>query len=178
MITYEPKVTYLSTDRIFTSKEFIERNNLKLKSVDEICEIYKELGKDDFLGFSFDVFAKFVPFEKAKYNFEDDFINKVESGLEKWTFINTIEEASQDFLDYMNFAWGKAEDKRGISASRSIEKLSMFLRIMGREDLAELIDDDDLYNPYGAPALIAVCDKMGIQVPDSLREFAKVKCEE
>ena len=40
----------------------------------------------------------------------------------------------------------------------------------------ETVDDDNNYNPYGAPALIACCDELDITVPDSLKEFAKHKC--
>jgi hypothetical protein len=40
----------------------------------------------------------------------------------------------------------------------------------------DMITNDDLYNPYGSPALIAVCNELGIKVPDELIEFSNNKC--
>jgi hypothetical protein len=47
---------------------------------------------------------------------------------------------------------------------------------MGRDDLRQILDNEDLYNPYGSPALIKVCEEMGITVPISFIEFSKIKC--
>lgn len=76
----------------------------------------------------------------------------------------------------MVFGWMKDTDQRGISASRTIDKLSAWLWLMGRNDLAETLNDSSLYNPYGAPALVKVCDEMGIEVPEGVREFSKHPC--
>ena len=53
-------------------------------------------------------------------------------------------------------------------------KLAERLWGLGREDLTELLNDDDLYNPYGAPALIACCERLGIGVPGHVVAFARV----
>lgn len=172
----EPK-TYLSQPRVLATKEFIESNSLSIRPHDEIVEKYKDVkAEESFFDFRPEVLIQFLTFESAKPFFKPEYVAEVEAGTKEWTYVDTIEEAAQDFLDYMNFAWGKAEDERGISASRSIQKLSMWLWIMGREDLADIIHKDSLYNPYGAPALIEVCRLMGIEVPESLVEFSKHKC--
>lgn len=53
---------------------------------------------------------------------------------------------------YLAFAIGKAVDHRGISASRSIEKLAEWLWVLGDEKLAALFEAADYY-PYGGPQL-------------------------
>lgn len=89
----------------------------------------------------------------------------------------TLEYSVVSFLSYMKYAWGMAESRHSLSANRSIAKLGAWLFAFGRDDLYALIHDDTLYNPYGAPALIAVCDNLGISVPVSLIEFSKQKTE-
>lgn len=169
--------TPLSQERILATDEFINRNNLRLKSQEEFAKKFSELqAKESFIDFRPEVLMDYLNFENARPFLKEEYIHKVEKGEEEWEMITTIEECAQDFLDYMNFAWGKAEDQRGISAGRSIQKLGMWLWIMNREDLQTLIEKDELYNPYGAPALIEVCTEMGITIPESLVEFAEQKC--
>lgn len=169
----EPK-TFLSQERILVTDEFIERNKLSLIPSKQVKARYESVGKEDFFGWAGEVLLDYISFEDAKEYFKSDYVEEVKSGATKHTTVTDINEAAQDFLDYMNFAWGKAQDERGISAGRSIMKLREWLFVMNRPDLAEEIDREDLYPPYGAPALISICEKMGIQVPDSLRRFAGV----
>ena len=158
-------------------QEFIKKNNLKLRTQEELKEKFDELRNSTHLfSFQIDVLIFYLTFEDTKIYLKEEFLKEIEAGTKQWLQITTIERCIQDFLDYMEFAFGKAENQRGLSACRSIDKLSIWLWIMNREDLYSIITNEDLYNPYGAPALIEVCDKMDIKVPDSLREFAKVKC--
>lgn len=169
--------TYLSQERIIGSLDFIQKHNLRLRTQDEISKKYKEVTDEEcFFEFRKEVLLDYLSFENAKPYLNKSYVEEVESGKKVWDIITNIEETLQDFLDYMNFAWGKAEDERGISATRSVQKLEMWLWLLGREDLAKIIRDDSLYNPYGAPALIAVCNKLDIKVPKSLIEFSKNKC--
>jgi hypothetical protein len=88
----------------------------------------------------------FLSFENAKPHLKEDYVKEVEAGTKQWEQHTTVEKAAEEFLDYMKFAWGKAEDERGISASRSVQKLGMWLWIMNRDDLRRVIEDDDLYD--------------------------------
>ena len=125
--------------------------------------------EDDFLGFSKDVAIYFVSFEEAKPLLKPEYVEKVVSGEKEFSPpITDVMEAAQDFLDYMVFAWMKAMDERGISASRSITKLASWMRILNRPDIAAILDDDDLYDPYGRPALRKACVELGITYPDYL----------
>lgn len=171
--------TPLSRERIFATEDFISRNRLSLKSQEEIIQKLHQIQEtQSFMDFRPEVLIDFLSMENAKPFLNQDYVKKLESGEEQYgDVVTTIEECAQDFLDYMNFAWGKAEDERGISASRSIQKLGIWLWLMNRDDLRIIIEDDALYNPYGAPALIEVCSQMGIEVPKSLVKFSKTKCE-
>ncbi len=159
-------------------QQLIEKNNLKLKSQEEIFAKFEELknsASNSLFDFRREVLMSYLTFEAVKSNLTEDYIEEIEAGTKVWEPLTTIDSCVKDFLSYMGFAWGKSEDERGLSASRSIQKLSMWLWLMNRDDLQVIIEDDSLYNPYGAPALIEVCDKMGIEVPKSLREFANHK---
>ena len=135
-------------DRPIATPEFIQRNNLKLvRSQDEITEKIKGSSK-----YLFDFSSEFIV----------DYLSDETP---------TIEETAQDFLDYLNFGWTKALDQRGLSASRTVNKLGAWLWLMGRDDLAALINDDRFYCPYGMPALIMVAEKMGLTVPEECRTF-------
>ena len=170
---YEMKCAAGCEPRIIITDKFIEDNKLKI-DLSVVSEVMSN--KDDFFGFAKSVAINYIPIEDAKQYFNEEFLQKIEKGEAEHTQITDIKEAAQDFLDYMVFAWMKSEDQRGISASRSIEKLSAWLKLMSRNDLSVSIRQDALYNPYGAPALIEVCDKLGIKVPHSLIEFSKTKC--
>ncbi len=155
---------------------FVTKNNLRLRSHEELVAKFIELqSMETMLDFKSEVLVNYLTFEDAKPYLSEEFRKEIESGSGQWQQITSIEKCVAEFLNYMEFAWGKAQDRRGISASRNIDKLGMWLWIMNREDLQEILDDDDLYNPYGAPALVEVCNQLGIEVPSSLIEFAKNK---
>lgn len=163
---YVNKCLEADDGRINVTSEFIERNKLKIdKNV--AFNIVKE--QEDMFGFDIDVALDYLTFAKAKQFLNKEYVEKINKGEEKWNQIIDINEATQDFLDYMVFAWMKARDERGLSASRSITKLSVWLKILSRPDLAELISRDDLYPQYGKPALRKVCEEMGIDCPNDIR---------
>ncbi len=162
--------------RILITDEFIKRNRLGLcRTPDQIVEKCK---LDD--GYSWipalkDVLVNYLPTHDASQFFNESYAKELESGESSWSVITQTEEAAQDFLDYMVFAWSKALDERGLSAGRSIIKLSSWMWLLGRDDIEATLQDETLYAPYGAPALIKACEELGIEVPDDLREFAKAK---
>lgn len=162
--------------RILATPEFIERNKLALPDQDAIAARVEEVQKNDMFGFRTEILMEHLGFDKAvQFLNEEARATYGPNGPEPWHHISDITEVAQDFLDYMVFAWMKAEDERGLSASRSVMKLGEWLWLLGRGDLTERINDEALYNPYGAPALIVVCRELGIEPPADLVEFAKHK---
>lgn len=158
-------------------KEFITTNNLQLNRTEVELEAKLKEESKGFMPFGMDPLFGIIPLKLAKPYLKEEAYNKYESGEDTWETL-TFEQVVKEFLEYMAFAWGKAFDKRGLSASRSIIKLSAWLWLLGRDDLVQIIDDDDRYNPYGAPALIDVCTELNIKVPDYLIEFSKNKVSE
>ena len=59
-------------------------------------------------------------------------------------------------LDYMSFAWEKANDERGLSAIRSMEHYQAWIWLIG-DDMGDLCEYDD----YGKNNLIKICKKYG-----------------
>lgn len=167
----ELKTLIDESERIAVTDEFIEKNKLKLNKTSEEI-VGKMNSNEDILDFGKDVLIDYLDYEHVKPYLKEE---KVEELKNSWKPITDLRVCAQDFLDYMVFAWGKAEDERGISSSRSISKLSAWMWLLGRDDLRRLLEDEDLYNPYGAPALIKCCEELGIEVPNSLRDFAKNK---
>ena len=147
-MSYEMKVYEGDEPRIDVTDEFISNNNL--------------------FGFGTSTAIDFLPLEGYRKFYKEEYLAKVDSGEEKHEHISDVKEAAQDFLDYMVFAWMKATDERGISASRSIRKLEVWMKILGRPDVAQVLDDDSFYDPYGRPALKEACKLLNITYPDYL----------
>lgn len=171
----KPNKTYgTQWPRIEATAEFITKHSLVIRPAGQVSIRLEKIGKEDAFGFASEVLIQFVTLDGAVPVLNEEAKAKYKAAPELWKVTDT-EEAVQDFLDYMMFAWGKAMDERGLSAARSISKLSAWLWVLGREDLSDLLERGDLYNPYGAPALIAVCEKLDITVPKELRTFAAKK---
>lgn len=78
---------------------------------------------------------------------------------EEWEPASQDREAIlKEMLDYMPFAWEKANDCRGISAGRSMDHYTAWVWMLGDDDkLGELRD----YQFYGKTNLIKICVRYG-----------------
>ena len=170
---YKIKVMHLDFNRINVVDNFIKSNKLTLtRTPEEILN--KIINLNNVFRFEKEVLINYLPYENAKEIYTKEYNLKITNKkLEKSLLITDIKEAVQDFLDYMVFAWGKAIDERGLSASRSIKKLSAWLWLLGRDDLADLIQQNYLYDPYGMPALIKICEALNIEIPAQCYDFIK-----
>jgi len=112
---------------------------------------------DDVLGFMFEAAIAWLTFEECKPWL------KPEAKADGWPIPlewsrNTV---LAEMKDYMRFAWGKALDHRGISASRSVQKFTTWLRMLGEESCISGVP----YENYGAPILMAISKKFRFYVP-------------
>lgn len=155
-MTYEMKCLPGDEPRIEVTQEFVKKNNFKIDK--RAAERIMKLKTGDNFGFKSEVACLFLPFKKVKQFLRDDYVAEIENGEVEFHQITDVMEAVQDFLDYMVFAWMKADEGRGISASRSIDKLSAWMMILSRPDIAKILQDDSLFNPYGKPALRKACE--------------------
>lgn len=128
-----------------------------IRSEQEILNYYnKEDGVTEFRG---DV-LQYLPFEKIKQFLKEEYVKEVEEGKEQ--YLQKTDPLLQA-REYVEFAWGKANNRRGLSARRSVSHfINWFWLIDGDfyQKLREL--EDEAYLPYGKPILVIVSEKLGI----------------
>jgi len=116
----------------------------------------------DLFGFERGDLIAVLPYSSAKEFF------KSEIRADDWTpDARDREGVLKTMREYMDFAWGKALDHRGISASRSVSHLHAWVWLLGDEDYAAIPWAH--YAQYGAPVLKAVTERFGFAMPDSDR---------
>ena len=69
--------------------------------------------------------------------------------------------------EYYGFAIGKILDHRGISAGRSVEKLTEYAWLLGRDDVVEAMEEAG-YVQYGAPKVMTFGKLLGFQPPTNM----------
>ena len=140
-----------------------------MRTQDEIVARIRE--KRSIFAFDAEVLLPHLDYDHAR-----EFI-KPETTREQWeaprehdgttfdTYPLTEAAALRDFRAYSEFAWGKAQDHRSLSAGRSVEKLEAWTWLLGRDDvLAEVAKTD--YAQYGCPILKVFCEAFGFPIPD------------
>lgn len=128
------------------------------RSQAEILDRYRRIRDDDWAGFRRDALASLMT---------ADTINATGD----YKPITDDEHAAAAPLaalrDYFPFACEKATDHRGISASRSVEKLTEFAWAAGFDDAVAAMDAAP-YQNYGAPQLHALAQAVdGLVWPDT-----------
>ena len=128
-----------------------------MRTQEEIVERIKKISEHDFFGFETSDLLCCLDFEHAK-----EFL-KPEATEEKWK--ENIEPNDDALvkaraIDYMPFAWEKANDQRGLSAGRSLNHFSAWLWLLGATE--EEVEKLREYDEYGKPHLRAICNSLGI----------------
>jgi hypothetical protein len=72
---------------------------------------------------------------------------------------STPERVKQILIDYLDFAIGKGEDHRGLSAERSIAHMRAWLWLIEDDELYQFASNTANYRNYGAPILLAISRK-------------------
>ncbi len=129
-------------------------------------------------GFELEVWINYLDLEYAKPLLKEEAYNKyVSDGT--WV-AKPLDEATvkAEMAEYMRtYGWDKALSHRGISASRTIEK--MLAWILGDVEGAELVNAAP-YENYGCPKLKVICERYGFEIPDhpALKNMSEGKeCE-
>ena len=132
---------------------------MTIPTVDEIVERIEERQPKDPFGFEWKEYPIYLPFEKAKPYLQDTV------KPEDWTDPPEQSRSAivQMMLDYMAFAWGKANDCRGISSNRSVMHYVAWTWLAGDRDFSAQIDEmfRENYCYYGKPILWLICQKYG-----------------
>lgn len=126
-----------------------------MRTQEEILERIKARKPMDPLGFEINDYVNRLSFDNAKPWL------KAEVTEDEWKeFQDSQLPPIEQMQDYMEFAWGKANDMRGISANRSISHCLAWLWLAEEDKfLAKVeLEYDTNYHYYGKPILEMVCD--------------------
>jgi len=124
-----------------------------MRTDDEIIAHIDAVSGSDFFGTQTGDLIVRLPFDKAK-----QFL-KPEATSDGWEISPRDREAVLDEMkEYMDFAWGKANDCRGLSAGRSLDHMRAWLWLAGEDGFLGALRIDD-YSHYGKPQLRAICER-------------------
>lgn len=147
----------------------------------ERFELYNDLNNrdrhgdpHDGMGFKREVLLDYLDFEHARPYLKDD------ATQQEWDQAHSRETLRQAAEGYYDFALGKIEDHRGLSAMRSVDKLETYAWLLGRDDVVQAMSEAP-YPQYGAPRVKAYADGLGLLWPiDELytRMAAGQPCED
>lgn len=135
------------------------------RSQDEIIARMSATG-DDYFVFRSEVLVGALDYEHAKPYL------KPEVTAEEWA-PSEAEDALASAASYLAFAIGKIDGHRGISASRSVDKLTEYAWLLGRDDVVEAMGVAD-YENYGAPKVKAFAVGLGLPWPTDNAELERM----
>jgi len=117
----------------------------------EIVARIETVRRRDGMGFEWHCLLMRLPFDAAKPYLKDT------APAADWeTAPRDRESLVAEMRDYMPFAWQKANNERGISASRSMSHYAAWTWLAG-DDLGNLTD----YEHYGKDNLVRICEHYG-----------------
>lgn len=120
----------------------------------EIHERIKAVKDRDWMGTIQGDLIACLPFDEAKRYLKDSVT------ADDWgeALSRDRESVLARMLDYMEFAWSKANGNRGLSAGRSLDHMQAWLWLLGEDEAAGQLHD---YDYYGKPQLRAICEHYG-----------------
>lgn len=135
----------------------------------EIVEFIKRKRDDDFFGTITGDCMFYVPFADLKSagilnpEASEEEYNADVAKLTDKELPRTREDMLARIKSYMEFAWGKANNCRGLSANRSIDHMIARLWLLGEEPLFTQVEKvyDENYCMYGKPILRGICEHFG-----------------
>ena len=136
-----------------------------MRTTEEILQHIKDKHREDFLGVIAQDLIIFLPFQIAK----DNGFLKDEATEKSWNEIYmepTEENIKSKMIDYLPFAFQKATNQRGISASRSIQHFETWLWLIKDDELLAFLNNESNFEPYGLPMLDKVEAKYNSPKPD------------
>ena len=123
------------------------------RSQEEILKRIEEV--NDLFGTQISDLVEFLTFENARKFLKDEYVADVESGREEWV---QKTDPKKEISDYMDFAYEKAENQRGLSAGRSMLHMKTWIWLDDQEFYEQIIEDIDDYYDYGIPQLNRICN--------------------
>lgn len=133
-----------------------------MRTQQEIVSRIAEVKEDDIFGFQFIDLASYLDFDHAKPFLKEDVT------VDDWK--KESRTPKEVMIEYMPFAWEKANNKRGLSAMRSMYHYTSWLWLDGDEVLHKTLSE---YEYYGKPQLVKICEYLGLdhtEYDDEVRE--------
>ena len=123
------------------------------RTQEEIAARVEDRKPADMLGFEWQEYAVYLDAEHIR-----PYLGDPEQSWEP-----TVDDPTERMESYMDFAWDKANNERGISANRSIMHYIAWLWLAGENDLLERVQDayHNNYHRYGKPILRMICEHFG-----------------
>ena len=122
-----------------------------MRTDQEIIDRINARKEADFFGFELTDLLIRLPFELAK-----PFLNPDVKGEDWKVQPRDRDSVLKEMLEYMPFAWDKANNCRGLSAVRSMSHYTAWVWLAG-DDLGDLTE----YEFYGKDNLVKICDHYG-----------------
>lgn len=131
------------------------------RTADQIAERMKAVERRDTFGIERSRLLECLPWSLAKDHMEDD-APWDEASWERQR-MTTVEQARESAMGYLQFGWVKANHRRGVSAIKSIAHFRGLTWLMGEAGATVLafLEDDDKYDYFGKPQLVAVSELLG-----------------
>jgi hypothetical protein len=123
----------------------------------EVVDLIKSDASNDMLGTARGDLLCALDFEHAKEFLKPD-TTAEQWNAEVWT-LKSDDDVLHTMREYMDFAWEKANNCRGISAMRSMRHYWAWLKLLGQDLLAEQTIS---YNHYGKDQLVVICALLGL----------------
>lgn len=118
----------------------------------EIIERVKASKGNDFFGFESADYLNALTKESAESL--RGILLKADADLSDWNQVfKTDEDIRRQCIEYMDFAWEKANNCRGLSAARSMSHYKVWLWLLGENGF----DDLEQYEHYGKDNLARIC---------------------
>lgn len=124
---------------------------MTIRTDEEILARVEEVKDRDWMGFERNDLIIYLPFDKAR-----PFLVEGTTEDEWETLDRSRESVLKTMLDYMPFAWDKANNKRGLSAGRSMSHYAAWIWMAG-DDVGDLTE----YEYYGKDNLRMICEHYG-----------------
>lgn len=129
-----------------------------MRTQEEILERFKTA--DDMFDTQRGDIIAYMEFENVKPFLKEEYVRKVESGEETWT-VASVTDAKEKILDYLDFAYDKAKNQRGLSAARSMEHFKTWIWLEDETFYNEIFPLLENYTDYGIPALDKIAEHYG-----------------
>jgi len=124
-----------------------------MRTQEEILKKIEDVAEEDFFGFMRGDLLGYLTYENAR-----PFL-KPEVTVDQWENApNDRDSIVSVMLEYMPFAWEKANSCRGISAARSMQHYKIWTWMIGDEDAFGDLND---YEFYGKDNLVKICNHYG-----------------